>query len=110
RSKPCRFVASGLRKYKAPPATEAATVTFIPCAAILGRAARRDARPRQRRSAVMAVLADRSLKWLLMALGLAGALPARALDATPETARIVSDPLYLPLEGQIYGDTAYRWS
>jgi len=58
----------------------------------------------------MAVLADRSSKWWLMALGLAAALPARALDATPETARIVSDPLYLPLEGQIYGATAYHWS
>lgn len=35
---------------------------------------------------------------------------ARALDDTPDTTRIISDPLYLPLSGQIYGSTAYRWS
>ena len=32
---------------------------------------------------------------------------AQALDFTPDPARILSDPNYLPLAGQIYGTTAY---
>lgn len=42
-------------------------------------------------------------------LALAGQ-QAQALDDTPDTTRIVSDPLYLPMQGQIYGSSAYRWS
>jgi hypothetical protein len=34
---------------------------------------------------------------------------AFALDASPDTARIVSDPLYLPLQGQVFGATSYDW-
>jgi len=41
---------------------------------------------------------------------LAAGAQAQALDSTPDTTRIISDPLYLPLSGQIYGSTAYRWS
>jgi hypothetical protein len=32
---------------------------------------------------------------------------AQVLDFTPDASRILSDPTYLPLAGQIYGDTAY---
>ena len=32
---------------------------------------------------------------------------AQALDLTPDTSRILSDPNYLPLAGQIEGSTAY---
>lgn len=41
---------------------------------------------------------------------LAATTQAFALDDTPDTTRIVSDPLYLPLQGQIYGATAYDWN
>ena len=34
---------------------------------------------------------------------------AQALDDTPDATRIVSDPLYLPTQGQFYGSSAYRW-
>jgi hypothetical protein len=34
---------------------------------------------------------------------------AFALDASPDTARIVSDPLYLPLQGQVFGASSYNW-
>src|SRR5215813_1438317 len=53
------------------------------------------------------------MRWttILAAAGiLAAGSQAYALDDTPDTTRIVSDPLFLPLEGQIYGQSAYRWS
>ncbi|HWA90601.1 MAG TPA: hypothetical protein VG889_11230 [Rhizomicrobium sp.] len=56
------------------------------------------------------------MRWttILAAAGvIAAGSQAYALDDTPDTpdtTRIVSDPLYLPLEGQIYGQSAYRWS
>jgi hypothetical protein len=34
---------------------------------------------------------------------------AFAQDATPDAARIVSDPLYLPMQGQVFGETSYDW-
>jgi hypothetical protein len=34
---------------------------------------------------------------------------AFALDDTPDNTRIISDPLYLPMQGQVYGSTAYNW-
>ncbi len=34
---------------------------------------------------------------------------AFAQDATPDAARIISDPLYLPMQGQVYGATSYDW-
>jgi hypothetical protein len=34
---------------------------------------------------------------------------AFAQDATPDAARIISDPLYLPLQGQVFGATSYDW-
>lgn len=37
-------------------------------------------------------------------------MQAQALDATPDTTRIVSDPLYLPAQGQFYGATSWNWS
>ena len=40
-------------------------------------------------------------------LGLSTA--AYAVDANPDAARIVSDPLYLPLQGQVFGATSYTW-
>ncbi len=32
-----------------------------------------------------------------------------ALDLTPDASRVISDPAYLPLQGQIYGTTAYTY-
>jgi hypothetical protein len=34
---------------------------------------------------------------------------AFAQDATPDATRIISDPLYLPLQGQVFGATSYDW-
>jgi hypothetical protein len=35
---------------------------------------------------------------------------AFAFDDTPDTTRIVSDPMYLPMQGQFYGSSSYKWS
>jgi hypothetical protein len=54
-----------------------------------------------------------TMRWtsIFAAAGLfAATTQALALDDTADTTRIVSDPLYLPLQGQIYGATSYRWS
>ncbi len=37
-------------------------------------------------------------------------LQASALDLTPDASRIISDPAYLPLQGQIYGSSQYSYS
>jgi hypothetical protein len=49
-------------------------------------------------------------KYFAAASVLAVSTQALALDATPDSTRIVSDPLYLPLAGQIYGQTNYSWT
>jgi hypothetical protein len=51
----------------------------------------------------------RSFKYLAAATFLVP-LSAHAMDYTLTTDRIVSDPLYLPLQGQIFGDTSYQWT
>ena len=32
------------------------------------------------------------------------------VDFTPDAQRIISDPMYLPLGGQLYGDTGYTYA
>jgi len=46
--------------------------------------------------------------FLILAVS-AAPLIARAQDFTPSTDRILSDPTYLPLQGQIYGQTGYSY-
>ena len=55
-------------------------------------------------------MTHRSIK-LFIAAALAS-VPANAfaLDFTPDASRILSDPLYLPLQGQLTGTTAYTYS
>jgi len=47
----------------------------------------------------------------LYALGFALALPlqAGALDFTPDPSRVLTDPSYLPMQGQVYGSTEYSF-
>ncbi len=53
----------------------------------------------------------RSIALLAAASVLAIANSASAqVDFTPEAQRIISDPMYLPLAGQIYGNTGYVYS
>lgn len=49
-------------------------------------------------------------KWLLAAAVVAFPLQVYAQDFTPDNSRILSDPTYLPLAGQIYGDSQYSFS
>lgn len=51
-------------------------------------------------------------KTFLAAMGVLGlsAMRAQALDTTPDTTRIISDPLFLPHDGQFYGATSWDWS
>jgi len=51
----------------------------------------------------------RSLKYLAAAAILAP-FGAQAMDYSLSSDRILSDPLYLPLQGQIYGATSYQWA
>jgi outer membrane protein assembly factor BamA len=51
----------------------------------------------------------RSLKYLAAAAILAP-FGAQAMDYTLSADRIVSDPLYLPLQGQIFGESSYQWA
>jgi hypothetical protein len=46
-------------------------------------------------------------KCLLLAAAVTFPLPAYALDLTPDSTRILTDPTYLPLSGQLWGYTAY---
>ncbi len=51
----------------------------------------------------------RSLKYLA-ATALLMPLAAHAQNYAPSADRILSDPLYLPLQGQIYGNSDYSWA
>jgi len=51
----------------------------------------------------------RSLKYLAAAAILVP-FGAHAMDYSLSSDRILSDPLYLPLQGQIYGQTSYDWA
>jgi hypothetical protein len=51
----------------------------------------------------------RSLIGLSLALAATTPLAALAQDWTPTGDRILSDPTFLPLQGQFYGETAYNW-
>jgi outer membrane lipoprotein SlyB len=52
------------------------------------------------------------VKYALVSTILFTAFPSYALDLTPESARILTDPTYLPLTGQIWGytDYAHTWA
>ncbi len=52
-------------------------------------------------------MAMRSIVCLSLAAAVAVPLYARAQDFTPTGDRILSDPTYLPLQGQIYGQSGY---
>ena len=49
----------------------------------------------------------RSLKYLAAAAAVAMCSPAFAQDMGSDSTRIISDPLYLPLQGEFFGSTAY---
>jgi hypothetical protein len=49
----------------------------------------------------------RSVIGLSLAATLMAPLAAAAQDFTPISDRILSDPLFLPLRGQFYGETSY---
>jgi len=51
----------------------------------------------------------RWMKFLASVSVLGLSTSAYALDATPDAARIMSDPLYLPQQGQVFGATSYNW-
>ncbi|MEI9930838.1 MAG: hypothetical protein WDM89_09885 [Rhizomicrobium sp.] len=51
----------------------------------------------------------RSTKFLAAAAVFALTTPALAQEMESSSARILSDPLYLPLRGQIYGSTEYTY-
>jgi hypothetical protein len=51
----------------------------------------------------------RSLKYLAAAAVLVP-FAAHAMDYSLASDRILSDPLYLPLQGQIVGDSSYQWA
>jgi hypothetical protein len=51
----------------------------------------------------------RSLKYLAAATFLVP-FAAHAMDYSLSSDRILSDPLYLPLQGQFYGSTSYEWA
>ncbi len=51
----------------------------------------------------------RPTKFLAAAAFFAVSTQAYALDFTTEASRIVSDPLYLPLQGQFFGATSYKY-
>lgn len=53
-------------------------------------------------------MAVRKLAWTAAAVALLPA-PLFAQDLTPTGARILSDPTYLPLAGQLFGDSAYSY-
>jgi hypothetical protein len=50
----------------------------------------------------------RTLKYLA-AGSLLVSFAAHAQDYTPDATRILSDPTYLPLQGQIFGSSEYQW-
>jgi hypothetical protein len=54
-------------------------------------------------------MTSRLLCWLPLAAALASPVPLLAQDWTPVGDRILSDPTYLPLQGQLYGDSAYQF-
>ncbi len=45
--------------------------------------------------------------WLALCLGVPAS--AHAFDLTPDTTRYLSDPAFLPLTGQVYGETSYGY-
>lgn len=52
----------------------------------------------------------RSTRFLALAAACAAmSTPAFAQDMESDSTRIISDPLYLPLQGQIYGESAYTY-
>ena len=51
----------------------------------------------------------RSTKFLAATALVAISTPVFAQDMASDSARIISDPLYLPLQGQIYGSTGYTY-
>jgi hypothetical protein len=52
----------------------------------------------------------RSTRFLALAAACAAiSTPAFAQDMESDSTRIISDPLYLPLQGQIYGETGYTY-
>src|ERR1700753_4380921 len=54
-----------------------------------------------------------TMRWTIIlaaAAFFAAGSQAFALDDTPDTTRIVSDPIYLPMQSQFYGASSYKWS
>jgi hypothetical protein len=51
----------------------------------------------------------RSTKYLSAAVVLVLCSPAVAQDMASDSSRIISDPLYLPLQGEFYGATTYQY-
>jgi hypothetical protein len=51
----------------------------------------------------------RSSKYLAAAAAIAMGSPAFAQDMGSDSTRIISDPLYLPLQGEFFGSTAYQY-
>lgn len=54
-------------------------------------------------------MSSRLLTWLPIAAALAVPAPLLAQDWTPTGERILSDPTYLPLHGQLYGESGYNY-
>ncbi len=48
-------------------------------------------------------------KWLWSALCLAAPVSARAFDLSADTTRYLADPAFLPLAGQVYGETSFGY-
>jgi hypothetical protein len=60
-----------------------------------------------RKSKEFIVMTSSKAKFMIGAAALLFPLQATALDFTPDATRILTDPNYLPLTGQIYGYTGY---
>jgi len=54
-------------------------------------------------------MSSRFLSWLPLVAAIAAPAPLLAQDWTPTGDRILSDPTYLPLEGQVSGDSSYSY-
>ncbi|MGI9168730.1 MAG: hypothetical protein ACR2FH_00945 [Caulobacteraceae bacterium] len=54
-------------------------------------------------------MSARTLVWVSLAAAVALPLCAQAQDFTPTGDRILSDPTYLPLKGQFFGDSSYGY-
>ena len=51
-----------------------------------------------------------AIKYLSIPFFVAIPLTANAIDLTPDASRVISDPLFLPLKGQVYGNTNSQYT